>query len=137
VADHHFQSEVLIYWLKQYLPDYMIPALFIRLEQMPLTSNGKIDRKALPESYTDHLIQNNYEAPGNELEWKLAGIYKEVLDVDRVGVQDDFFKLGGHSLLAVKLASVIYKELKITVTINILFKLPTIKLLAQYIGRSK
>ena len=137
VADHHFQSEVLIYWLKQYLPDYMIPALFIRLEQMPLTSNGKIDRKALPESYTDDLIENAYEAPSNELEWKLAGIYKEVLDVDRVGVQDDFFKLGGHSLLAVKLASVIYKELKITVTINILFKLPTIKLLAQYIGRSK
>jgi amino acid adenylation domain-containing protein len=133
VADHHFQSEVLIYWLKQYLPDYMIPALFIRLEQMPLTSNGKIDRKALPESYTDDLIENAYEAPSNELEWKLAGIYKEVLDVDRVGVQDDFFKLGGHSLLAARLASVINKELKIMLRIGILFKFPTIKLLAQYI----
>ena len=133
VADHNFRSEVLIDWLKQYLPEYMIPGLFIRLEEMPLTSNGKIDRKALPEPYADDLAQDTYEAPGNELEWKLAGIYQEVLDVDRVGVQDDFFKLGGHSLLAARLATVIHKELKVSVTIGNLFKFTTIRLLAQYI----
>src|SRR4029077_18146131 len=85
------------------LPDYMVPAAYVRMEGMPLTANGKLDRKALPMPEGDAYAVRGYEAPQGETETRLAEIWADVLKIDRVGRDDNFFELGGHSLLAVKL----------------------------------
>jgi aspartate racemase len=98
--------------LKQTLPDYMVPAYFLFLEQFPLTPSGKIDRRALPvppETRPD--LEEAHIAPRNDLERRLANIWERVLSVQSVGVRDNFFDLGGHSLLAVRLVWEIEKEL--------------------------
>ncbi|MEQ6311312.1 amino acid adenylation domain-containing protein, partial [Delftia acidovorans] len=87
--------------LGQVLPDYMVPSAIVVLDALPLTANGKVDRKALPEPETAGAQE--YEAPQGEVEQMLAGIWAEVLGVERVGRNDSFFELGGHSLLALKL----------------------------------
>ncbi len=89
--------------LKAELPAYMVPSAFIKLETMPLTPNGKVDRQALPAPDADALIAHVYEAPQGSVEEALASIWGELLDVERVGRQDNFFDLGGHSLLIVSM----------------------------------
>jgi amino acid adenylation domain-containing protein len=83
------------------LPEYMVPAAYVRLTSMPLTPNGKLDRKALPAPEADAYAVHGYEAPQGEIERALAAIWGDVLKLDRVGRHDNFFELGGHSLLAV------------------------------------
>jgi amino acid adenylation domain-containing protein len=89
--------------LSSSLPDYMIPAAFVRLESLPLTFNGKLDRKALPAPESDAYSTHTYEPPEGETEIQLAGIWAEILKFDRIGRHDNFFSLGGHSLMAVTL----------------------------------
>ncbi|CAN2534203.1 Linear+gramicidin+synthase+subunit+D [Methylocapsa aurea] len=89
--------------LARELPDYMIPAAFVALDALPLTPNGKIDRRALPAPDLDAQIAHRYVAPRNATEKALCRIFADVLGIDRVGVDDDFFQLGGHSLLAMTL----------------------------------
>ncbi len=89
--------------LKAALPEYMIPSAFVTLTQMPLTSNGKLDRKALPSPELGAFATRVYEAPVGELEQTLAGIWRELLRVERIGRRDNFFELGGHSLLIVRM----------------------------------
>ncbi|RMO45878.1 hypothetical protein ALQ40_04434, partial [Pseudomonas syringae] len=89
--------------LQQQLPEYMVPAIYVLLESMPLTSNGKLDRKALPAPDGDALISRGYEAPQGEIEEQIAVIWQDLLGVEQVGRHDHFFELGGHSLLAVSL----------------------------------
>ncbi|MGB7605480.1 MAG: condensation domain-containing protein, partial [Lutisporaceae bacterium] len=125
--------------LSKNLPDYMIPAYFIQLEKLPLTENGKVDRKALPEPETDGSIATGteYVAPTNEIEEKLAEIWSEVLGIQKIGINDSFFELGGHSLKAINIASKIKKVLNASVPLSELFKTPTIKGLADYVKSTK
>jgi amino acid adenylation domain-containing protein/non-ribosomal peptide synthase protein (TIGR01720 family) len=108
--------------LSKTLPDYMIPALFVKLEAVPLTPNGKIDRKALPEPEGNIETTNEYVAPRNETEQKLADIWIEVLDVEKVSINDNFFELGGHSLLATQVISKIRNEFNIELPLKIFFE---------------
>ena len=98
-------AEELRAHLLRKLPEYMVPAAYVRMERMPLTANGKLDRKALPMPEGDAYAVRGYEEPQGEIEKKLAEIWTEVLKVERVGRQDNFFELGGHSLLAVRVIS--------------------------------
>ncbi|WP_391204479.1 amino acid adenylation domain-containing protein [Psychrobacillus sp. L4] len=120
-------------FIKKGLPDYMVPAYIVQLENMPLTPNGKIDRKALPEPNIENLILDEYESPRNEVEEKLVEIWSETLGVKKIGINDNFFDLGGHSLNALTLISHIHKKLKREVQIKELFELPTIKSLSNFI----
>src|SRR5262249_23012087 len=87
------------------LPEYMVPEAYVRLESFPLTPNGKLDRRALPAPESDAYATAGYEPPQGETETKLAAIWTEVLGLERVGRQDNFFSLGGHSLLAVRMVT--------------------------------
>src|SRR6185369_15054275 len=89
--------------LKRVLPDYMVPAAFVKLESFPLSPNGKLDRRKLPAPDQRALVSRQYEAPQGEVEEVLAGIWEDLLQVDRAGRQDNFFELGGHSLLIVRM----------------------------------
>ncbi|MDH0647332.1 non-ribosomal peptide synthetase, partial [Pseudomonas sp. GD03867] len=115
-------AEVLRQALLARLPEYMVPALFVHLEALPLTPNGKLDRKALP---TPELPARVYEAPQGDTEQLLAGIWAELLGVERVGRHDNFFELGGHSLLAVTLTSRL-REAGLEADVRSLFEHPTL-----------
>ncbi|NFG32590.1 hypothetical protein FC788_19935, partial [Clostridium botulinum] len=132
VSKKSFDELNLKNYLKETLPDYMIPTYFIQLEKMPLTANGKLDRKALPKPNLD-ISLNEYEAPRNELEETLVKIWSEVLNVKKIGINDNFFDLGGHSLKATVLMSKIHKELNKEIPLKELFKSPTIKEFGKYI----
>ena len=123
-------------WLEETLPDYMIPAHFMRLEQMPLSPNGKLDHKQLPEpgnagmeSGTEHI------APRDTLELQLARIWEDILNIHPLGVRDHFFDLGGHSLLAVQLMARIQREFGQNLPLATLFQHPTIEQLASALHR--
>jgi amino acid adenylation domain-containing protein len=117
VSDESVTSLSLRRYLKNILPDYMIPARFVQLEKIPLTSNGKIDYAKLQSSATrDDLDTSGYLPPRTEMEVKIAAIWREVLEIDTIGLQDNFFDIGGHSLVAVKVIAKIEDQLKIRVT---------------------
>ena len=129
--DQATTSRELKEFLSSKLPDYMIPAIFIFLENLPFTATGKIDRKNLPlPENLDGESQKDYVPPGDELELKLTGIWQKLLNVTRVGITDNFFDLGGHSLLAVRLFSQIEKETGKNLPLATLFEAPTIEQLA-------
>ncbi|WP_164723270.1 non-ribosomal peptide synthetase [Chryseobacterium aureum] len=127
-----FQSQ-----LQEILPEYMVPRLWVELEAMPLTSNGKLDRKALPDIDSSALSAKTYVAPGTETEQRLAVIWQELLGVEKVGIHDNFFELGGHSLLATRLVSTIVKEFETEILIKDVFNFVNIGELATYIEHKK
>jgi amino acid adenylation domain-containing protein len=112
--------------LRKTLPDYMVPSVFVALEALPLTANGKIDRKALPAPEEGDLQRGEYVAPRTELARRLCEIWAEVLGVERVGITDSFFDLGGHSLLATRVVSQVRSALGRELPLRALFENPTI-----------
>ncbi|HYR10534.1 MAG TPA: AMP-binding protein, partial [Longimicrobium sp.] len=127
------EAEVLRDRLRQSLPEYMVPAAFVFLDALPLTANGKLDRKALPAPEGDAYARGSYEAPLGEVEAALAGIWAEVLGVDRVGRWDHFFELGGHSLLAIKLIERM-RRAGLYTDVRTLFTTPVLAELALAVG---
>ena len=123
-------------FLRQRLPDYMVPSTFVALEALPLTPNGKIDRDALPvPGVTRPGSDSGLDAPRDALEKRLVGIWEQVLGAPVVGVNDDFFESGGHSLLAVNLFVQIEKAFGRQLPLATLFRAPTVRQLADILRR--
>jgi amino acid adenylation domain-containing protein len=120
--------------LSKSLPGFMIPAYFVQISGIPLTTNGKVDRKALPEPGTTG-SQDDYTAPGNEIEETLQDIWSALLDIEkhRISVTANFFQLGGHSLKATILIAKVHKAFNLGITLGEMFKKPTIRGLSGYI----
>ncbi|WDF58187.1 amino acid adenylation domain-containing protein [Flavobacterium sp. KACC 22758] len=137
VSSSELNQSDLRQYLKQNLPEYMVPSFFVPLSEIPLTSNGKTDRKALPDVSGKDVIKNQYAAPRNETEEKLVNIWQEILKIDSVGIHDNFLELGGHSLLIVKVINKIKKELKLDVSIKAFFENPTIETLSKQLQNTQ
>jgi amino acid adenylation domain-containing protein len=121
-------------FLKDKLPDYMVPSAFVVLETLPLTPNGKLDRLALPApSLSRPELDTHFVAPRTPAEEQLVGIWEEVLGLERVGIHDDFFELGGHSLLATRVVSRVRGALRAELPLRYLFETPTVAGLAERI----
>jgi amino acid adenylation domain-containing protein len=126
----------LRHFLQTRLPDYMIPANFVLLEALPLTSNGKVDRRGLPapEGHRPDL-QEVYQAPRSEVERAIATVWQSVLHLEKVGVHDNFFDLGGHSLLMVQVNNKLRDVFNCDLPIVTMFQNPTISSLAQHLSQ--
>jgi acyl carrier protein len=121
-------------WCEQQLPDYMVPGWFVFLDALPLTANGKLDHAALPEPGGEgEGPAGSSTAPRTEFEAALAGIWTDVLRLERIGVHDDFFDLGGHSLLAMQVVNRISLLTGLQVSVKEFFGRPTVEALAQYV----
>ena len=129
--DESLTTNQLREFLKQKLPEYMVPSAFVTLDSLPLTPNGKVDRKALPAPDGDFAREQEYVAPRTPSEQIIANIFANVLGVPNVGVHDNFFDLGGHSLLATQLISRTQQAFEQKLTLQRLFKSPTIAGIAQ------
>ena len=130
-------AEVRAHLAKE-LPDYMVPSYSVWLEKLPLTPNGKIDRKALPvPTYKDMQPADDFVRPQSGTEKALAQIWMELLRVDKIGINDNFFHLGGHSLLAIRAVSRIRDVFGLDITLQTIFKNPTIAGLAKVLTASK
>jgi amino acid adenylation domain-containing protein len=122
-------------FLKVRIPDYMIPSVIVTLEKLPLTRNGKIDRRALPAPGPEFRDAGQpFAAPRTKLERSIAGIWQDLLGVKKVGLQDNFFEMGGHSLLLVQLHYRLQAELSRVVPITTLFQYPTIRALSEHLS---
>lgn len=117
------------------LPDYMLPTSFVFLEALPVTPNGKIDRKALP--LPEQLSEQDYEAPASGMETMISEIWAEILEAPRVGLHNNFFDLGGHSLLLIKVQCRLEKRLNTRIAIIDLFKYTTVASLAKFLGQER
>ena len=113
--------------LSKYLPNYMVPAAFVKLDKLPVTPNGKVDRKALPEPSNEDLIYNEYVAPESEHEEIVVNTLSNVLHVPNIGVNDNFFYLGGDSITAMQAVSYINQHCKASLSVNNLFQNPLIR----------
>ncbi|NCE93551.1 non-ribosomal peptide synthetase [Pseudomonas sp. L13] len=130
VGDEAVFRDILRRALKARLPDYMVPAYFMFLAQMPLTPNGKLDRRSLPEPDASQL-QQHYVAPQTELEQQIAAIWADILHLPQVGLNDNFFEVGGHSLLAIRITSRIHAELGLEVPLVEVFQTDSLRAYVQ------
>jgi acyl carrier protein len=123
--------------LKQLLPEYMIPNHYVEVTEMPLNANGKVDYKALPELKEVDIIRTEYVAPTSETEQKLVDIWQNLLQLEQIGIKDNFFDLGGHSIKAIKMSHDISTVFELDVSIKNIFVYPTIEQLAAQIEIAK
>jgi amino acid adenylation domain-containing protein/thioester reductase-like protein len=133
------QSSVRVEELRAHLrsavPEFMMPSAFVFLESMPLTPSGKLNRRALPAPGVDAYVSDEYEAPKEGVESMLAGIWQDVLGVERVGRRDNFFELGGHSLLVMKVLARIYRDRSCALSAVDVYKNPVLSDLALRVER--
>jgi amino acid adenylation domain-containing protein len=121
--------------LRSVLPDHMVPSAFVTIERLPLTSNGKLDRRVLPAPALDAYISRQHAAPQGVVEQMLASVWGELLHVERVSREDNFFELGGHSLLAMQLIARVHSLLSIEISMRTLFEIPTLRELADHLAQ--
>lgn len=133
VSDREVNHSKLKTKLREKLPNYMVPTVFMRIDEIPMTPNGKVNRKALPEvvNYSDNTV---FVEPRNEFEIQLCKIFEEVIEVDKVGIDDNFFDIGGDSLKAIMLISHIEKQLGIRLATAYIYQNPTIREIANNIS---
>ncbi|ALI10861.1 MULTISPECIES: non-ribosomal peptide synthase/polyketide synthase [Pseudomonas] len=122
--------------LSERLPEYMLPSAFVQVPALPITANGKVDRQRLPAPPADAFAQSQYSAPQGELEITLAAIWSELLGVEAVGRDDDFFALGGHSLLALRLLAKVRHRLDLEMPLSAVFAQPRLHALAAALGNA-
>ncbi len=135
-SDSKIEPAELRGFLREKLPDYMIPSAFMQLEKLPLTPNGKVDKKKLPAPESDVSSERDgYKEPATETEKKLARIWSELLGVDNIGISDNFFDLGGHSLLAIRMFSAVEETFRKSVPLATLFEAGTIEKLAGILSQ--
>ncbi|MGE5398775.1 MAG: amino acid adenylation domain-containing protein, partial [Ignavibacteriales bacterium] len=130
----------LKYYLLSRMPEYMVPSAFVFLQKLPLTPNGKIDRRSLPAPDMEEIIREkemNFVAPRTAVEEVIASIWSEVLNIEKIGVNDNFFDLGGHSLLATQVISRIRKAFNIDIPLRNIFEIPTIEGLARLVEKEE
>ncbi len=126
---------VLRDFLRQKLPEYMVPSLYVTLDRLPLTPNGKVNRQALPAPEGIRMKSDGgFVAPSSNFEQSLAAIWKDILRVEQVGVDDNFFDFGGHSLQVVQVQNRLRETLGVDVPVLKLFQFPTIRLLAKFVA---
>ncbi|MCP4152778.1 MAG: AMP-binding protein, partial [bacterium] len=132
LQDNEFEMSDLREYLVQRLPDYMVPSFLVRINQIPLTTGGKVNYQTLLELKTG--IEDNYVPPRDVVEEALVRLWSEVVDMDKdkIGIDTNFFELGGHSLKATVLVSRIHKTLNVVIPLVELFKAPTVRKLAEY-----
>lgn len=136
VGKENYDRSFVIAFLKSKLPDYMVPTLWMEVDNIPLTANGKIDKKSLPEFNAEEQIKDQYVAPRTESERLLVKIWEDVLKVTNIGVTHDFFDLGGHSLLAVQIVNQIKKQTGKILPISVLFKYSNIESLNAFLNEN-
>jgi amino acid adenylation domain-containing protein len=124
-------------FLKDKLPDYMVPSAVVLLEKMPLTPNGKIDRRSLPVPDIQSSLTANFVAPRNPTQEVIAGLWSEVLNLQQIGIHDNFFELGGHSLLGTQIISRLRSLFQIDIPLRRLFESPTIAELSEFINTTR
>lgn len=127
VSESKIDKVEIRHYLQGKLPEYMIPNFYIALDSIPVTSNGKVDRKVLPSVTAADIIRGEYVAPKNETQDKLAAIWQDVLGIEKVGITDNFFNLGGNSLIIGQVINRIHKELHQGITFKAFFSSPTIE----------
>ena len=119
--------------LERRLPAFMVPSSLTLLEQLPLTANGKLDRKALPAPAWEEQSEASFVAPRTPTEVRIAEAWRDVLGVDRVGADDNFFHIGGHSLLGARVVTKVREEFAIELSVRALFKHPTLSAFAEHV----
>ena len=130
-------KETLKSEMKAMLPDYMVPNHFVEVAEMPLNANGKVDYKALPELQEADMIRTEYVEASTETEKQLVDIWKNLLQLEKVGIKDNFFDVGGHSIKAIKMSHDISTVFELEVSIKNIFIYPTIEQLAAQIDIAK
>ena len=136
VGKENYDRASVISFLKSKLPDYMVPTLWMEVDHIQLTANGKINKKSLPEFDAEEQIKDQYLAPRTESERLLVKIWEDVLKVGNIGITHDFFDLGGHSLLAVQIVNQIKKHTGKILPISVLFKYSNIESLNAFLNEN-
>lgn len=127
IVSSNIDKKKLRVFLTGKLPEYMVPGFYIEVDQLPLTHNGKIDRKLLPSVQGSDLVLGNYTAPVNDTQRSLVSIWQEVLGIDNIGIRSNFFELGGHSLIISQVINRIHKQLGKSVSFKEFFSHPSIE----------
>lgn len=137
VCPDDYDKKAILNFLEEKLPAYMVPQLLVPLDALPFFPNGKVDKKALPNPDASTLLVNEYKAPGNQLEELITALWKELLDVARVGTGDNFFELGGNSLLGLKFIALLKTRHHLILPVAKIYQYPKIKDLAAFLDGKK